>query len=131
MNEIWKIFDLQYSAAADTLSDDIRIQFAGVDCGPYKQLCNMYDVAGFPTILYFNYGKNEQKYQGARSQEAFTAFMEDPVRGLAEFQNSNQIEEASVDETWDVPGGELVTQFRLSATFHSVSKSANFSQSVG
>ena len=77
----------------------------------------MYDVAGFPTILYFNYGKNEQKYQGARSQEAFTAFMQDPVRGLADFQNSNQIEEASVDETWDVPGGELVTQVRLSAGF--------------
>ena len=46
MNEVLEIFDLLYSAAADSLSEDIRIQFAGVDCGPYKQLCNMYDVAG-------------------------------------------------------------------------------------
>ena len=45
----------------------------------------MYDVAGFPTILYFNYGKNEQKYIGERSQDAFINFMNDPVRGLAEF----------------------------------------------
>lgn len=45
----------------------------------------MYDVAGFPTILYFNYGKNEQKYLGDRSQDAFINFMNDPVRGLAEF----------------------------------------------
>ena len=45
----------------------------------------MYDVAGFPTILYFNYGKNEQKYVGERSQDAFINFMNDPVRGLAEF----------------------------------------------
>ena len=75
----------EFSAAADSLAADIRIQFAGVDCGPYKQLCNMYDVAGFPTILYFNYGKNEQKYIGERSQDAFINFMNDPVRGLAEF----------------------------------------------
>ena len=79
----------EFSAAADSLAADIRIQFAGVDCGPYKQLCNMYDVAGFPTILYFNYGKNEQKYLGDRSQDAFINFMNDPVRGLAEFAQEN------------------------------------------
>ena len=100
----------KFSAAADSLSTDIRILFAGIDCGPDKKLCNMYDIHGYPTMLYFNYGKNEQKYIGERTQEALIAFMNDPVRGLADFQASNKVEEASVDQGWDIPGGDLVTQ---------------------
>jgi len=71
----------------------------------------MYDITGFPTMLYFNYGKNEQKYVGGRTQEALIEFMNDPVRHLAEFQaDANKIEETSVDQGWDLPGGDLVTQ---------------------
>ena len=67
----------------------------------------MYDVTGFPTMLYFNYGKNEQKYIGERTSTALIDFMNDPVRGLAEFLNTNKIEETSVD------AGNLYTFYLL------------------
>ena len=66
--------------------------FAGVDCVPSKSVCKLYGVNAYPTILYFNYGKNEQIYSGSRETEALVQFMENPVQGLAELKERMRFE---------------------------------------
>ena len=44
----------------------LQVLFAAIDCTRFQVTCTTYEVQGYPTILYFNYGKNEEKYTGGR-----------------------------------------------------------------
>ena len=72
----------EYTAAAEQLSSEKKIPFAAVDCTKSDPLCKIHEVKGFPTFIYFNYGKNPAPYNGERSQEGFVEFMENPAAFL-------------------------------------------------
>ena len=67
-----------FVSAAEKLADK-KTALAAVDCTRYQQLCSSHEVQGYPTIKYFNYGKNEFKYMGPRTEEGFTDFMANPT----------------------------------------------------
>ena len=43
-----------------------QVGFAAVDCTKHKEPCNAHDVQGYPTFVFFRYGKQPQKYTGNR-----------------------------------------------------------------
>ena len=69
----------EYTAAAEQFRGNKKVSFAALDCTKFNPLCKQHDVSGFPTFLYFNYGKQPSPYQGDRSQEGFAQFMADPA----------------------------------------------------
>lgn len=68
----------EYTAVAEQFGDDKKISFAALDCTKFNSLCKKYDVSGFPTFTYFNYGKTPFPYQGPRNQQGFAEFMSNP-----------------------------------------------------
>ena len=68
-----------FTEAAASFAGDRKITFAAVDCTKYTTLCASNDVQGYPTIKYFNYGKNSFKYMGPRTTESFIDFMNSPA----------------------------------------------------
>lgn len=68
----------EYTAAAARFKDDYKVVMAAVDCTLHNPVCKVYDVKGFPTLIYFNYLKNSRPYSGGRTESEFVAFMEDP-----------------------------------------------------
>lgn len=72
----------EYTAAAELFDTDKKVSFAALDCTKFNSLCKKHDVSGFPTFIYFNYGKTPFPYQGPRSQEGFVEFMNNPAAFL-------------------------------------------------
>ena len=68
----------EYMKAAEDFAGDKKTAFAALDCTQHHSVCEQHDVKGFPTFKYFNYGKKDFKYVGARSAEGFAEFMADP-----------------------------------------------------
>ena len=68
----------EYTATAEAFSAEKKVSFAAVDCTKYHGLCEQHGVAGFPTFIYFNYGKIPSPYEGPRTQQGFTQFMNNP-----------------------------------------------------
>jgi len=66
-------------AAAAKLKSNTKASLAAVDCTKHQPVCTVYEVKGYPTFRYFNYGKNDKPYDGGRDEEGFLAFMEDPL----------------------------------------------------
>jgi len=67
-----------YTKAAEQFKDDLKVSFVAVDCTKEKLACEQYGVKGFPTIKYFNFGKNPQDYEGGREEKDFVKFMSNP-----------------------------------------------------
>lgn len=67
-----------FSRAADAFAEERKTAFAAVDCTKYTSICNSHEVNGYPTIMYFNYGKNGFKYMGPRTTVGFVEFMNNP-----------------------------------------------------
>lgn len=72
----------EYTAAAEQFGGDKKVSFSALDCTKFQPLCQKHDVSGFPTFIYFNYGKNPSPYDGARSMEGFAEFMANPTAYL-------------------------------------------------
>ncbi|XP_078580820.1 uncharacterized protein LOC144864522 isoform X4 [Branchiostoma floridae x Branchiostoma japonicum] len=68
-----------FTNAAEKYKDDTKVTFAAVDCTTHQGVCGQYEVRGYPTIKYFNYGKNPKDYEGGREEADFVAFMSDPL----------------------------------------------------
>jgi hypothetical protein len=51
-----------------------------VDCTVEKEPCEQHNVKGFPTIIYFNFGKNPKEYSSTRDKAGFVKFMQDPTQ---------------------------------------------------
>ena len=64
--------------AAEQFVEDKKTAFAALDCTKYHSVCEQHEVTGFPTFKYFNYGKKDTLYNGARSQEGFVEYMSNP-----------------------------------------------------
>ena len=67
-----------YTQAAEHFKEDLKVAFIAVDCTQEKAVCEQYNVKGFPTIIYFNFGKNPQPYEGGREFKDFVKFMNNP-----------------------------------------------------
>ncbi|XP_078376471.1 putative protein disulfide-isomerase A4 isoform X1 [Oculina patagonica] len=61
--------------------ENTKVAYAAVDCTKHTAVCNQYEVQGYPTFRYFNYGKKDFKYTGGRVAKDFIQFMEDPREG--------------------------------------------------
>ncbi|CAH1241659.1 PDIA5 [Branchiostoma lanceolatum] len=69
----------EFTNAAEKYKEDTKVTFAAVDCTLHQGVCGQYEVRGYPTIKYFNYGKNPKDYEGGREEPDFVAFMSDPL----------------------------------------------------
>ncbi|XP_066543542.1 protein disulfide-isomerase A5 [Amia ocellicauda] len=66
-----------FTTAADLFKDDRKIAYVAVDCtkGLNHDLCKQEGVEGYPTFIYYNYGKYAEKYNGERGESGFIGFM--------------------------------------------------------
>lgn len=71
----------EFMDAAKHDADNNKVAYAAVDCTVHSAVCSQYDVHGYPTFRYFNYGKKDFKYTGGRVAKDFIKFMEDPREG--------------------------------------------------
>ncbi|CAF4726161.1 unnamed protein product, partial [Rotaria magnacalcarata] len=51
-----------------------------------QSICKDYEVQGYPTIKYFSFGKLVADYPGARTEEGFFEFMNNPDEALSKPQ---------------------------------------------
>lgn len=75
---------------AEDFADDLKTSFVAVDCTKSRSVCSQYKVEGFPTMFYFNYGKNPVSYDGGREYADFKRFMSDPSNPNAQKHDSSQ-----------------------------------------
>eukprot|EP00795_Rhopilema_esculentum_P014183 gene14183-5188_t len=71
----------EYEKAALEFVDDRKVTFAAVDCTISQATCESFDVSGYPTFKYINYGKKTLDYQSGRETNDFINFMKDPKEG--------------------------------------------------
>jgi protein disulfide-isomerase-like protein len=79
----------------------LKVAFVAVDCTKNEKVCGQYEVKGFPTIMYFNFGKNPKKYEGGRAELDFISFMTNP-------NDPSAGQPKPVDEWKNLPGYEHV-----------------------
>lgn len=90
-----------FTKAAERLKDDLKVAFIAVDCTKSKVVCDQNNVKGFPTIIYFNFGKNSRQYEGGRTEKNFADFMSNP-------NDPNAGKPSPKDEWLDLAGHEHV-----------------------
>lgn len=69
---IW-IIAPEYEIAATQLKDKVKI--AKVDCTENQDLCQKYDVRGYPTLKVFRNGETSD-YKGARKADGIVSYMQ-------------------------------------------------------
>ncbi|KAL1922007.1 uncharacterized protein VTP21DRAFT_10649 [Calcarisporiella thermophila] len=71
---VCQAFEPHYEAAAKDLKlQDIPL--AKVNCDEEEELCNEYDIGGFPTLKVFKNGHEEAEYQGPLDQAGVVGYM--------------------------------------------------------
>ena len=91
----------EITQAAENFKDDLKVAFVAVDCTKHQSLCEQFEVKGFPTIVYLNYGKNPKPYEGGRDAKNFIKFMNNP-------QDPNSAKSDPRDDWVDFPGNKHV-----------------------
>eukprot|EP00047_Mylnosiga_fluctuans_P011103 m.19621 g.19621 ORF g.19621 m.19621 type:complete len:139 (+) comp3457_c0_seq1:441-857(+) len=61
---------------AGNYKDSATVKIAHVDCTQHSSACSENGVQGYPTLILFHNGQKVENYNGQRSIEAFTAFIE-------------------------------------------------------
>ena len=89
-----------YINAADDLYAETG-QLAAIDGDRFKPFLQPFGVTGFPTLLYFENGEFQYKYQGPRTRDGIVKFMRNPTESA---QASQAAEETKKDEMLiDIP----------------------------
>ncbi|CEP18291.1 hypothetical protein [Parasitella parasitica] len=87
----------EYEIAATKLKDKIKI--AKVDCTENQDLCQRYDITGYPTLKVFRRGETSD-YKGARKADGIVSYMQKQAApavtdldatNFADFQNSDRV----------------------------------------
>jgi len=66
----------EYEAAAITLqANGPSRRLAKVDCIANQQVCQQFNVTGYPTLKYFENGEEDRPFNGARNADAIVSFM--------------------------------------------------------
>eukprot|EP00118_Oscarella_pearsei_P015366 m.138527 g.138527 ORF g.138527 m.138527 type:complete len:765 (+) comp38247_c0_seq18:43-2337(+) len=70
----------KFREAAIAMQKQKKHAFGAIDCTAEsdQEMCVKEGVQGYPTIKYYNYGKNAIKYEGGRETDAFVKFMNNP-----------------------------------------------------
>lgn len=91
----------EITQAAEHFKNELKVAFVAVDCTKHQSVCEQFNVKGFPTIIYLNYGKNPKPYEGGREAKDFIKFMKNP-------QDPNSAKSDPRDEWVDFPGNKHV-----------------------
>jgi len=69
----------EFTSAAKHFADNNKVMLGAIDCteDTNKGVCSLYGVKGYPTMLYFTYGKDVHKYQGGRTEKDFILNLSD------------------------------------------------------
>ncbi|CAH2034635.1 unnamed protein product, partial [Iphiclides podalirius] len=66
----------EFTMAAEHFSDELSVLFGAVDCTSEAQLCQNYEVAGYPTFKYIShYDRELMSYEGGRKEADFIAYI--------------------------------------------------------
>ncbi|XP_013389215.1 protein disulfide-isomerase A5-like [Lingula anatina] len=65
----------EFEEAANSLQGSTTQFLAAVDCTAASELCSKEGVTGYPTFRYYSRGEFVKKYQGGRSKQDFTDFL--------------------------------------------------------
>lgn len=68
-----------YSAAASELKPNYVLAAIDVNRPENSKVRKMFNITGFPTLLYFQHGALKQVYEGENKKDAIVAFMKDPT----------------------------------------------------
>uniref|UniRef100_A0A1B6DFB0 Thioredoxin domain-containing protein n=1 Tax=Clastoptera arizonana TaxID=38151 RepID=A0A1B6DFB0_9HEMI len=60
---------------AKTFESDETVNIAKIDCTEHKSMCSLYDVKGYPTLLWFQDGKKVEVYHGQRNHDDLKDFI--------------------------------------------------------
>jgi protein disulfide-isomerase-like protein len=77
------------------------VAYVAVDCTQNQPVCDQYNVKGFPTMAYFNFGKNQLPYEGGREAKDFIKFMRNP-------SDPNSMKQDPRDDWLGIQGNEHV-----------------------
>ncbi|EFX87477.1 hypothetical protein DAPPUDRAFT_43137 [Daphnia pulex] len=69
---------------AQSVGQENSVTIGKVDCTQFRDLCNEFEVKGYPTLLWIKDGKKVEKYQGSRTHEDLKAFIERMKKGNTE-----------------------------------------------
>ncbi|XP_052091657.1 protein disulfide-isomerase A5-like [Mytilus californianus] len=112
----------EFMAAAARFKDDGKVAFSAVDCTVHTSICSTNEVTGYPTLKYFNYGKNPQNYMGGREEADFVNFMNDPQNPGA---SPSQPPPEAPEEQWKEITGYRNIHFPTGSSFDSFIKQHN------
>uniref|UniRef100_A0A0A9XS29 Thioredoxin domain-containing protein 5 n=1 Tax=Lygus hesperus TaxID=30085 RepID=A0A0A9XS29_LYGHE len=70
----WETFATKYKS-------NKGVTIAKVDCTTDREACNAYNIKSFPTLLWIQDGEMVEKYQGARSLDDLSHYVEDRLGG--------------------------------------------------
>ncbi|EGG18542.1 hypothetical protein DFA_04036 [Cavenderia fasciculata] len=65
-----------YESLGDKYTDSQKYTIAEVNCESFATLCNEHDIRGYPTIRMFPKSSKTQDFQGSRTVEDLSAFVE-------------------------------------------------------
>ena len=68
----------EFAVAAANFTEDPLVAFVGFDCTKGQTVCEQYEVRAYPTLFYFNFGKNQRTFEGGRTAKDFIRFMKNP-----------------------------------------------------
>lgn len=83
---------------ATSLEYDPTVSISKIDCTQHRSICQDFEVKGYPTLLWIVDGKKVEKYSGARSLDAFKAFIEEKTGTKTEDDVEDAEEVAQVEE---------------------------------
>jgi len=112
----------EYEVAAKQLEGKNAGALAKVDCTVERELCEQYEVQGFPTLkLFRNDGSTPSDYDSARKADAIVKFMtRQSAPAVAELANVEAVKEFAKDEHVKivafVKDGDNVESFTKAAT---------------
>ncbi|XP_028967068.1 thioredoxin domain-containing protein 5 [Galendromus occidentalis] len=75
---------------AASYAESTGVTIASVDCTEHKAVCSRFEIKGYPTLLFLqNGGKTVEKYQGSRTIEDLTKFVDKLVKEEAKHEEEN------------------------------------------
>nr|XP_045615779.1 thioredoxin domain-containing protein 5 homolog [Procambarus clarkii] len=81
-----------WESLAKSFEHDKSVTIGKLDCTQFRQICNDYEVKGYPTLLWIEDGKKIEKYTGDRSHEDLKEFT---VRMLGDDAGTEQKEDTN------------------------------------
>ncbi|EPY52658.1 protein disulfide isomerase [Schizosaccharomyces cryophilus OY26] len=81
----------EYELAAEELEKD-NISMVEVDCTEEADLCNEYNIRGYPTLSVFKNGGLSNQYSGARRHDALVKYMKKQLLPVVQSVNKDSVE---------------------------------------